>query len=368
MHTEPTTMTSDETTSVAPDVPTPDYASTAECLQGMLTENTGRHMLDSGGAYGRRWEQNQGVDFAKMPSGRIQYYGPGEWWPAVSLYHFLVERLDYDGERDADFQAFARAGDMEDATWAECLRVWIWQRFGHLDDATVGAYGGDEMTEECPAWSGYTYNDENHLDQDFVWYHWEADGDSYLAIQIHGGCDARGGFTAPRIFQQDSDSEFGWLEFDRASMWCSECDFRGYLDSGSGSWDFSDYLYGKELSEITFTGGFDPSEAEPDEEAPVVTNHEEAGALVGRLCDIEGEPDVNPFRIEGASLVAGKDTTVTLERPLSHRGGETAPLSAVRLFEGAVLPGTPGFAVWSEEHKTFHCPCCKDGRVEVGAY
>ena len=25
----------------------------------MLQENTGRHMLDSGGAYGRHWERNQ---------------------------------------------------------------------------------------------------------------------------------------------------------------------------------------------------------------------------------------------------------------------------------------------------------------------
>jgi len=33
---------------------------TADILAGMFTENTGRHMLDSGGAYGRNWEHNQG--------------------------------------------------------------------------------------------------------------------------------------------------------------------------------------------------------------------------------------------------------------------------------------------------------------------
>ena len=26
----------------------------------MITENTGSHMLDSGGAYGRNWQRNQG--------------------------------------------------------------------------------------------------------------------------------------------------------------------------------------------------------------------------------------------------------------------------------------------------------------------
>ena len=29
----------------------------------MLTENTGKHMLDSGGAYGRHWERNQKKSF-----------------------------------------------------------------------------------------------------------------------------------------------------------------------------------------------------------------------------------------------------------------------------------------------------------------
>lgn len=32
---------------------------TKHLIYEMLTENTGRHMLDSGGAYGRNWERNQ---------------------------------------------------------------------------------------------------------------------------------------------------------------------------------------------------------------------------------------------------------------------------------------------------------------------
>ena len=31
---------------------------TREALHAMLTTNTGSHMLDSGGAYGRNWERN----------------------------------------------------------------------------------------------------------------------------------------------------------------------------------------------------------------------------------------------------------------------------------------------------------------------
>ena len=34
---------------------------TQKMLARMLTENTGRNILDSGDAYGRHWEKNQGI-------------------------------------------------------------------------------------------------------------------------------------------------------------------------------------------------------------------------------------------------------------------------------------------------------------------
>ena len=36
---------------------------TAKIIYKMLTESTGKHMLDSGGAYGRHWERNQKKSF-----------------------------------------------------------------------------------------------------------------------------------------------------------------------------------------------------------------------------------------------------------------------------------------------------------------
>ena len=42
-----------------------------QVVYSMITENTGRHMLDSGGAYGRHWERNQKLsldDFESLPA------------------------------------------------------------------------------------------------------------------------------------------------------------------------------------------------------------------------------------------------------------------------------------------------------------
>jgi len=56
---------------------------------------------------------------------------------------------------------------------------------------------------------GNTYNFDCVLDQDFTWYELFPDEPDaldafeaeYLIIRVHGGCDIRGGYTAPRIFR-----------------------------------------------------------------------------------------------------------------------------------------------------------------------
>jgi hypothetical protein len=46
-----------------------------------------------------------------------------------------------------------------------------------------------------------TYNWENLLSQVLQYVQIDADDETYLILQIHNGCDVRGGYTAPRIFK-----------------------------------------------------------------------------------------------------------------------------------------------------------------------
>ena len=60
---------------------TQDTRSTDEVIVAMLTENTGRHFLDSGGAYGRNWERNSGktvADFKSKPSATLEIWRGGD--------------------------------------------------------------------------------------------------------------------------------------------------------------------------------------------------------------------------------------------------------------------------------------------------
>ena len=50
---------------------------TETLIHAMLTTNTGTHMLDSGGDYGRNWQRNQGktlADFQAEPAALLDWY------------------------------------------------------------------------------------------------------------------------------------------------------------------------------------------------------------------------------------------------------------------------------------------------------
>lgn len=198
--------------------------STAQVLQAMLTENTGRHMLDSGGAYGRAWERNQGVDFDAKPEASVEVYlrergdydrnyGDGELtlylMVTLDVYHWLLNRVDYDAELDAEFERFSHEGELADAHWLECAEAF----------AEARADTGHDFSPMVVN----TYNGEDALSQTLQYVAWsDAEEDEYLvALQIHGGCDVRGGYTQPRIFRLgDYDGIYYLLDNARIEAWC----------------------------------------------------------------------------------------------------------------------------------------------------
>lgn len=207
---------------------------TKEIVAAMLKENTGRHFLDSGGAYGRHWERNQGREFENEPDQTIEFRvyqreGKGELEidATLNLYHFLVKNLVYQPDIDRWFHKFA--DKFPDLQWWEIMKLFCKQ------ERLKGRFE--------PKGSGYTYNEENLLSQDFqyVWVEDTKTDENLFFLQIHGGCDARGGFTAPRVFSGDFDYFF---DYQRFYFGCHHCDFRLDCDDGyhwrteDGSKDF----------------------------------------------------------------------------------------------------------------------------------
>jgi hypothetical protein len=159
-----------------------------ELIFDMLTENTGRHPLDSGGAYGRAWERNQArtiEDFENEPEEKYTYHKSGNYLErTVSVFHFLSQ-LDMD-ELCEEFNAMpCRDWDADDEVYGVSKVQWDWLKANHVVKVgyTFNTYNGDSDLSQILQGSWVTIN-----------------GEVYLLLQIHGGCDARGGYTNAKLF------------------------------------------------------------------------------------------------------------------------------------------------------------------------
>lgn len=178
-----------------------------QTVAAMLTENTGTHMLDSGGANGRAWQQNIGKavsDFEAEPTATAEIWVrefngklTAEVLPCVSVFHLLTGgALELD-DRCREFNA------MPVENWGS-------------DDFTGVSHEGAEFLEL----HGFKANG-----QGFNTYNWAANhsqvmqgselilenefgDDRYILLQIHGGADVRGGYTDAKLFKLDDHADF----------------------------------------------------------------------------------------------------------------------------------------------------------------
>ena len=162
---------------------------TEKVLLEMLGENTGVHFLDSGGAYGRHWKRNQERDIVHEPPVVVDVE---EGWLDIrfSTFHYCRAYLEYDEELTQDFDKWFEEAEANPYKIAH-QEYWIKDR-------------GWSIIEH-----GNSYEWENFLDQviQFITFSLDPnDVDIYsnnvrLLLQVHGGCDVRGGYTKPRIFE-----------------------------------------------------------------------------------------------------------------------------------------------------------------------
>lgn len=203
-------------------------STTDRVIAGMLTENTGTHFLDSGGAYGRAWQRNQaaaGDDpvayFMAQPEAWQGW--KGEEWATISVFHWLRQRVDYHSATDHAWRLWCYLDDTD--RWDDDHKFLnSWGTLERFLDAMI-AKGWAERDEFG---GGYTYNEENALSQDIQWLPFTLSEDcpwndgfklGMVAVSIHGGCDARGGFTDFRMFECNSgDGIYGFLDYSDYSV------------------------------------------------------------------------------------------------------------------------------------------------------
>jgi len=163
----------------------------------MLIENTGSHVCDSGGIYGRNFQRNKKKtinDFIREDEETI--VRSGDYWErTVSVFHYL-SGLELDELCDKFNRRNNNCEDWEGEYYGVCKRASDWLQTYEPREVSVTN----------------TYNYDSDLSQILQWTELEIfiDGqyERYFLMQIHGGCDARGGYTDAKMFKPNRWSDY----------------------------------------------------------------------------------------------------------------------------------------------------------------
>lgn len=152
----------------------------------MLKEDTGSHFLDSGGNYGRNWQRNQIKDLESEDRVSWDIYG-NEITETVSVFHYLTEVLAVDIVSERITNKIKKLG----LHWTGEVRENIEDNNNIFTGHKIEFFG-----DSCN-----TYNGENNLSQVLQFQIIKINDEPYVILQIHGGCDVRGGYTRARCFK-----------------------------------------------------------------------------------------------------------------------------------------------------------------------
>ena len=196
-------------------------------INEMLKENTGVSFLDSGDAYGRHWQKNQNRDFKREPACFVKVY-KDYVEITYNIYHYLVNHLDVSEKSEKiqrQFESFCNRKEYEDKSWPTCME-------GFLD--WLGSIENDFERREIVN----TYNYDNLLSQILQYNIFYLDGRPFILLQIHGGCDVRGGYTKPYCFKLIDEDYFILDQID-VEAYCIKCKNYWESDNAGCSWYYN---------------------------------------------------------------------------------------------------------------------------------
>ena len=201
-----------------------------EIIENMMCEDTGKNLLDSGDAYGRHYEENQKNGIMTGPQ-KVDFWTDGEKEtelnPIVPLYDFLTYNLEVDGDSERfedEFYNYIKVNDLNPYSVYDIEET----------ITVIGEYSGYAMIN--------TYNYESILSQTIQFIMFSDGYDNiYVCLQIHNGCDVRGGYTLPKIFYVENPEYFITGTTD-AIISCGCRDYNYYDYDYIETYDDEDYI------------------------------------------------------------------------------------------------------------------------------
>ena len=175
-------------------------------VAAMLKENTGRALTealtDSGDYCGRMRQRNQDVDFEALPAvtGEVSYYRPKDkdtiYEPiyTISVYHFLTAHLDVD-DLCEEFNSLPVLDWDSDFFYGVSSNgeAWLTSHEAKLHGECVNTYNAESNLSQILQYRRVKMVSSDRTLED------------YVLLQVHGGCDARCGYTNAKLFRFKDD-------------------------------------------------------------------------------------------------------------------------------------------------------------------
>ena len=202
---------------------------TKQLVYEMLTENTGKHFLDSGGTDGRMWQRNKKKTIEDFENEDDELYQLDakykEIHRTVSVFHYLTNNL----EIDDICEEFNRLQDESNNWDAKCDLYGVsTEAYEHIN--------GEYVVDIERTWN--TYNGESDLSQILQGANLTIEYEGYILIQIHNGADARGGYTDAKLFKlEDEYMIHEYLQEWKDSSEIEEEITEGYIEILTDYWD-----------------------------------------------------------------------------------------------------------------------------------
>lgn len=183
------------------------HESAADSLAAQFVEDTGRHILDSGDAYGRRFERLAGMtvgDFMASDAVTVDE----DTGPSVSLFRVLVDHLQVTDNTRRLTRAFREFVD------ASPVGVHYYNT-AHSVEEFVSGLGGEVIRHDN------TYNYDHLADGNVQFMEFALAGVTYTAISTHNGADIRGGYSDYVIYLA---CECWGYALTQCTLTCRKCD------------------------------------------------------------------------------------------------------------------------------------------------
>lgn len=212
-------------------------------IEGMLKENTGKHLMDSGSAYGRHWERNQDKDFENESVLDVEVW-KDEVDISLSVYHYLINVLEVTKESEDLDSQFKDYMENSDKNYLVDMEDFADLVSGLERIQTVNTYNYQNLLSQTLQYVLLSSNKRDWVYADRL----------YIILQIHGGCDVRGGYTVPQIFKiKDSElfitAQSQVRAIDEMGMMSAFSDDAGYTFHET---DMDKWIYDEENNKVYY--------------------------------------------------------------------------------------------------------------------